>query len=203
MLLADAMPIEFIGEAGDLQAAMALARRLQPDLVLLEVAMHGGEGLEVLRRLRLELPASRVLAITISQELALVADAVRAGAHGYLIKTADQDALVDAVRRVLTGQLAIDPSLAMRALRASSGRDAAIDAMPEPLTPRELDVLRLVSQGHTNPEIARKLLVAAGTVKIHVEHILAKLGAAGRTDAAVRAEQLGLLDPPRREVSSR
>ena len=175
--------------------AIDAARRLKPDLVLLEVAMLSGGGLDVLRQLRAELPATRVLAITISPELELVADAIRAGVHGYLIKTADQEALVAAVTQVLAGQLVVDPTLVIQAMQASDGRGwGSADSMPEPLTPREAEVLGLVSHGHTNREIAGQLFVAVGTVKVHVEHILAKLGAADRTDAAVRAHEMGLLE---------
>lgn len=194
-LLSDSLPLEFVGEASDAQMAIKLAHRLRPDLVLLEVAMLSGGGLEVLRRLRAELPATRVLAITLSRQLDLVADAVRAGAHGYLVKTADRGALVSAVRRVLAGQLAFDPMLVIQAMRASEGRGStSVDVMPEPLTAREIEVLGLVSHGRTNREIASQLFVAVGTVKVHVEHILAKLGATDRTDAAVRAHEMGLLE---------
>ena len=195
VLLSESLPLEFVGEASDARIALELAHRLKPDLVLLEVAMLSGGGLDVLRQLRAELPDTRVLAITLSQELDLLADAVRAGAHGYLVKTAGQPALVSAVRRVLAGQLAFDPMLVIQAMRASDGRGTGLpETMPEPLTPREVEVLGLVSHGRTNREIAGELYVAVGTVKVHVEHILAKLGAADRTDAAVRASEMGLLD---------
>ena len=194
-LLSEAVSLEFVGEAGDATLGMELARRLKPDLVLLEVAMFTGGGLDVLRGLRAELPDTRVLAVTISQELDLVAQAVRAGVHGYLIKTASEEALVTAVQRVLSGELAFDPMLVIQAMRASEGHGASsLDEAPEPLTAREIEVLGWVSHGHTNREIAGRLFVAVGTVKIHVEHILAKLGAADRTDAAVKAVEMGLLD---------
>lgn len=193
-LLSESLSLEFIGEASDAGAAIPLVRRLKPDLVLLEVAMLSGGGLDVLRQLRAELPDIRVLAITLSQELDLVADAVRAGVHGYLVKTADQAALVSAVRRVLAGELVFDPMLVIQAMRASGGRGSGLpETLPEPLTAREVEVLGLVSRGRTNREIAGELFVAVGTVKVHVEHILATLGATDRTDAAVRAHEMGLL----------
>ena len=194
-LLSERMAVEFVGEAWDAATALDLARRERPDLVLLEVAMLNGDGLPILRELRTELPEVRILAITISQGLNLVATAIREGVHGYLIMTADQDALVNAVKRVLAGQLAIDPMLVIQAMQASGqGRAGSGEVMPEPLTDREVQVLRLVSHGHTNREIAGQLFVAVGTVKVHLEHILAKLGAADRTEAAVRAQAMGLLD---------
>lgn len=195
-LLSERMAVEFVGEAWDAATALDLARRERPDLVLLEVAMLNGDGLPILRELRTELPEVRILAITISQGLNLVATAIREGVHGYLIMTADQDALVNAVKRVLAGQLAIDPMLVIQAMQSSGqgGRAGSGEVMPEPLTDREVQVLRLVSHGHTNREIAGQLFVAVGTVKVHLEHILAKLGAADRTEAAVRAQAMGLLD---------
>ena len=194
-LLSERMALEFVGEAWDAATALDLARRERPDLVLLEVAMLNGDGLPILRELRTELPEVRILAITISQGLNLVATAIREGVHGYLIMTADQDALVSAVTRVLAGQLAIDPMLVIRAMQESGqGRAGSGEVMPEPLTDREVEVLRLVSHGHTNREVAGQLFVAVGTVKVHLEHILAKLGATDRTEAAVRAQMMGLLD---------
>lgn len=194
-LLSERMAVAFVGEAWDAATALDLASRERPDLVLLEVAMLNGDGLPILRELRRELPEVRILAITISQGLNLVAAAIREGVHGYLIMTADQDALVSAVSRVLAGQLAIDPMLVIQAMQATGQAGAAPgEVMPEPLTAREVQVLRLVSHGHTNREIAGHLFMAVGTVKVHLEHILAKLGAADRTEAAVRAQAMGLLD---------
>ena len=194
-LLSEAVPLDFVGEASDASVGIEMVRRLKPDLVLLEVAMLSGGGVELARLVRAELPDTRVLAITISQELDLVADAVRAGVHGYLLKTADQEALQAAVTKVLAGEMAVDPILVIHAMQASVGPGSrSIDDSPEPLTPREIDVLGLVSHGHTNREIAGRLFVAVGTVKVHIEHILAKLGAADRTEAAVRAHELGMLE---------
>ena len=194
-LLSEAMQVEFLPDASDADLAIAGALRARPDLVVLEVAMANGDGLPALRRLRSEMPEVPVLAVTISQDLDLVAAAVRAGVHGYLVKTADQDALVAAVQAVLAGRLAIDPMLVVRAMQATDPAPTGqAGSMPEPLTPRELEVLRLVSHGHTNREIAGELFVAVGTVKVHLEHILAKLGAADRTEAAVRAQTMGLLE---------
>jgi DNA-binding NarL/FixJ family response regulator len=194
-LLSDAVPLDVVGEAGDAATALDLARRLRPDLVLLEVAMLGGGGLDVLRLLRTDQPDTRVLVISLSQDADLVSEAIRSGAQGYLVKTADQDALVSAVRKVLADELAFDPVLLIHAMRdSSSAGPHTEEAMPEPLTAREIEVLGLVSHGHTNREIAGRLFVAVGTVKVHIEHILAKLGAADRTDAAVRAHELGLLE---------
>lgn len=193
--LAERMAVSFLPDASDARTALETAHREPPDLVLLEVAMVNGDGPLVLQRLRSELPDVRVLATTISQDLELVAATIREGVHGYLIKTADQDALVAAAKRVLAGQMAIDPMLVIRAMQASAApRPVGAEQMPEDLTVRELEVLRLVSRGHTNREIAGQLFVAVGTVKVHLEHILAKLGAADRTQAAVRAQTMGLLD---------
>jgi DNA-binding NarL/FixJ family response regulator len=124
-------------------------------------------------------------------------EAIRAGAAGYVLKDASQRELVSAVRRVLRGEALLRPDLTAQ-LISRLGREhrPAAPAGPERLTPREHEVLRLLAQGQTNREIASALVVSVGTIKVHVEHILAKLNVADRTQAAVRAVELGLLNHP-------
>jgi DNA-binding NarL/FixJ family response regulator len=184
--------LHVIGEADGAESAESAARRLRPDLVVIDPVMTGGEAFDALRAIRAELPNARLLVLAKSDDIEVAAEAIRCGADGFLVKTASQNVLLNAVQRLLRGESVVNPELALRALRAA-GQTARDIQSPDPLTPRELEVLRLLSAGHTNPQIARQLFMAVGTVKVHVEHILGKLGAAGRTDAAVRAASLGLL----------
>jgi DNA-binding NarL/FixJ family response regulator len=181
-----------VGEAEDAASAISAARSLGPELVVIDPVLAVGDAYDALRTIRAELPEARILVLAKTNDLDLASEAIRCGADGFLVKTASQSVLLNAIQRLLSGESVVSPELAVRALRAS-GSPSVEPPLPDPLTPRELEVLRLVSAGHTNPQIARQLFMAIGTVKVHVEHILSKLGAAGRTDAAVRAASLGLL----------
>jgi DNA-binding NarL/FixJ family response regulator len=183
--------VNVVGEAGSADAAVLLAGRLRPDLVVIDPVLNGDDATSAMRQIRALTPGTRMLAFAKNDDPEAVRAAVRAGADGFLPKAVSREALVDGVAGVLRGVAVIDPFLAMDALRGDEAENG--QAIPEPLTPRELEVLQLLSQGQTNPQIARRLYMAVGTVKIHVEHILGKLGAADRTEAAVRASTLGLL----------
>lgn len=190
--------LTIVGEAASADAAVLLAGRTRPDLVVIDPLLNGDDATPAMRQIRELSPRTRLLAFAKTDEPDAVRAAVRAGADGYLPKGVALEALVDGIRSVLGGVAVIDPFLAMDALRGDEAANG--DQAPEPLTPRELEVLQLLSQGQTNPQIAQRLYMAVGTVKIHVEHILGKLGAADRTEAAVRASTLGLLG--REEPSS-
>ena len=194
--------LHVVAEADDARSALQAARRVRPLLVVMDPVMGTGDAFDTMRALREELPQSWMLVLAKSDEPDVAAEAIRSGADGFLVKTVAQSALLNAVQRLLRGESVVNPELALRALRAGGPPAEAELSMPEPLTPRELEVLRLLSTGRTNPQIARQLFMAVGTVKVHVEHILDKLGAAGRTDAAVRAASLGLLQPDQDEGSS-
>ena len=174
-----------VAEGGDFASILYQLTDVAPDLL---IADPGPGELSTLASVRLAAPDVRILVLAESD--ARLGEAVRAGADGFLLKHADGEQIMAAIDQLLRGQSVLDPELALHALR--SGIYAP--GVPEPLTPRELDVLRLVSEGNTNPQIAKRLFMAVGTVKVHVEHILAKLGATHRTDAAVRALERGLLD---------
>lgn len=183
-----------VGEAADGGQALALARRLRPDLVLMDVRMPGPDGLEVTRAIKAELPDARVLLLTSYDAPEYVLEGLRAGADGYLLKGVGRQELLAAVRAVLRGERRVHPSLAAGMLHHVA-RGGEHPLSPEGyLTARQRDVLRLLAAGRSNPEIARELQVSLNTVKTHVVHILQKLGATDRTQAAVRAGQLGLLD---------
>jgi DNA-binding NarL/FixJ family response regulator len=204
-MLASETELEVIGEAQDGHEVVNLCRRLEPDLVLMDVRMPAMSGLEAAREITMEFPATKVLMLTTYEDLDYLFEAVKAGAAGYVIKDATKRELVDAVRRALGGQSSLDRELTMRLLQRlgreddqgvapSSGAVKSPWPLREPLTPRELEVLRLLAQGLTNRQISQELVVSAATVKVHIEHLIAKLGVSDRTQAAVRACQAGLLD---------
>lgn len=183
-----------VGEAADGAEAVELCHREQPDVVLMDVRMPGTDGLEATRAIKRELPGTSVLVVTMQENSDYLYEAMRAGVAGYVLKDASRQELVGAVRRALSGEPLLDPRLASRLLKrlASESQGPTTPAI-EALTRRELDVLRQVAQGLTNREIAERLLLSPATVKVHVEHIIAKLGVSDRTQAAVRAVELGLL----------
>jgi DNA-binding NarL/FixJ family response regulator len=198
--------LEVIGEAGDGQEALEFCRRLSPDLVLMDVRMPQMDGLEATRAIKAEGIATRVMMLTTYENPDYLFEAVKAGAAGYVIKDAAQHELVRAIRRALNGENPLDQELAMQLLQRLAGEDErrpesppepGIDPEPpsESLTPRELEVLRLLSKGQTNRQISQRLVVSAHTVKVHVEHIIGKLEVSDRTQAAVRASEIGLLAP--------
>jgi DNA-binding NarL/FixJ family response regulator len=157
----------------------------RPQLLIADV---GDSPLSSLAAVRLAAPDVRILVVASSPSR--VAEAAQAGADGFLLDDADEEQISASIDRLLAGHAVLDPELAMDALRSAQEPVGE----PEPLTTRELEVLRLMSRGNTNPQIARRLFLAVGTVKVHVEHILSKLAAVDRTDAAVRALNRGLLD---------
>jgi DNA-binding NarL/FixJ family response regulator len=195
---------EVVGEATNGREALELCRRLVPDLVLMDVRMPEMDGLEATRAVKREHPEIGVLVVTMHDNPDYLFEAVKGGAAGYVLKDASRDELIAAIRQALDGELPMDPDLAARLLRrlADEARGRARDPSrpsPElPLTPRELEVLELLTQGQTNHGIARSLVVSTGTVRMHVKRVIAKLGVSDRTQAAVRAFELGIVAPPGR-----
>jgi DNA-binding NarL/FixJ family response regulator len=189
--------IEVVGEAGDGDAALKQAAVLRPDVVLMDLHMPVLDGIAATRRLRVEQPGIRVLALTTFDEDEDVFAALRAGAGGYLLKDVSSDRLVEALLAAARGESVLQPSVAARVVArfAQLADDPGPRSQPlvVPLSDRELDVLRLLAEGGSNREIAGKLFLAEGTVKNHVSNVLAKLGARDRTQAALRARELGLL----------
>ena len=189
--------LEIVGEAGNGQAGLDAYAELQPDVVLMDVRMPGMDGVEATWRLRERWPEARVVILTTFDDDEYVFEGLRAGALGYLLKDVSGHDLAEAVRTVAAGGALIEPSVARKvvaefARMAPPARDA--DAgLAEPLSERELEILRLLAQGLTNREIAERLSLAEGTVKNYVTNILDKLGARDRTQAALRARELGLL----------
>jgi DNA-binding NarL/FixJ family response regulator len=192
--------LELVGEAATGRQALTLCRCLQPDLALLDVRMPELDGLAACRAIKQECPATSVMLITMHDNPDYLFEALKAGAAGYVLKDLSQRELLTAVQGVLRGESMLNKELVTRLLqRLARQTTRQEDLSPEPLSPREREVLHLLTQGQTNREIAQHLTVSVGTVKIHVEHILAKLGVSDRTQAAVRAIELGLLQTTSRE----
>ena len=185
------------GEASQGQEALELYARLQPDVVLMDVRMPIMDGVEATRQLMSRWPTCRVIILTTFDDDEYVFDGLRAGALGYLLKDVSIQELAEAIRTVMGGGALIEPSVARKVVaefaRMTSSSPKAASNLDEPLSEREIDILRLLSQGLTNREIAQRLYLAEGTVKNYVTNILAKIGARDRTQAALRARELGLL----------
>ncbi|MGR7023477.1 response regulator [Geodermatophilus sp. URMC 62] len=196
-LLGTRPEVEVAGEAGDGHQALERAAALQPDVVLMDLHMPVLDGIGATRRLRVEQPGVRVLALTTFDDDEDVFAALRAGAVGYLLKDVSADRLVEAVTAAARGESVLQPSVAAKVLARFAQLDDAPRSRPQPLvvplSGRELDVLRLLADGHSNREIAAALFLAEGTVKNHVTTVLGKLGARDRTQAALRARALDLL----------
>jgi DNA-binding NarL/FixJ family response regulator len=217
--------ISVVAEANNGQEALSMCRDLGPDLVLMDVRMPVMDGLEATRKIKEEMPHVSVVMVTMHENPDYLFEAVKAGAAGYVLKDASGERLLGAVRRTLEGESPLNQELAMRLLvrlareerdKDSAGGPGDAPGESEPvqsgaaanhagesaggrqiagLTPREVEVLKLLSQGQTNPQIARNLLFSVSTVKAHVRSILTKLGVSDRTQAAVRAIEFRLTSP--------
>jgi NarL family two-component system response regulator LiaR len=182
--------IDVVGEAASAADAVEVAATTFPDVVLLDLVMPDGNGVGALRRLIEVAPGVRVLVLTSFADDAQIFAAVAAGASGYLLKDIDPQALADAIRDVHAGRPALHPTVAARLMRQGSTARIAHDD----LTAREREVLRLMVEGLANKQIAQRLGIGEKTIKTHVSRVLAKLGVADRTQAAVLAIREGLVD---------
>lgn len=203
-LLGLADDIEIAGEARDGNQGLQLIARQQPDVVLLDLRMPERDGLSVLAELRSRGEPVPVLVLTTFDDDELVLQALRTGARGFLLKDVTLEQLVGAIRTLAAGGSLVQPALTDRLLRAVTApperRPGEPDGFgelpaPQPLTERELEILRLLAGGYANREIADALHLAPGTVKNHVSNVLLKLGVRDRTRAVLRALHLGLLGP--------
>jgi NarL family two-component system response regulator LiaR len=180
--------LEVVGEAEHGAAAVALARELRPDVILMDLLMPEMDGITATEIVRRELPETEVVALTSVLEDASVIGAVRAGAIGYLLKDTRAPELVRAIRAAAAGEVQLSPKAASRLMR-----EVRAPERPETLSEREIEVLRLLARGRANKEIARELDIAEKTVKTHVSNILGKLGVQSRTQAALYAGRVGLV----------
>jgi DNA-binding NarL/FixJ family response regulator len=188
--------IELVGTAADGAEAVELARRHDPDVVLMDLRMPRVDGIEAIRRLAALGDRPRAIALTTYADDASVLGALRAGARGYLTKDAGAEQIRAAVEAVARGEAALDPSVQHHVVAALAGDEPAAvgpaGRLPDELTPREAEVLALIAAGRTNGEIAEALVVSAATVKSHVNHIFAKTGVRDRAQAVVYAYENGL-----------
>jgi DNA-binding NarL/FixJ family response regulator len=192
--------IEVVGEATDGHEAIALARQLAPDVILMDIRMPRLDGLEATRRVLADpaLGATRVLILTTFDLDGYVYDALRAGASGFVLKDAPPEQLIAAIRTVAAGDALLAPSITRRLIEGFLRRPPMpTEDAPglQELTPRELEVLELIARGHSNAEIATQLVVTEATVKTHVAHIFSKLQLRDRAQAVVHAYETGLVEP--------
>jgi DNA-binding NarL/FixJ family response regulator len=181
--------LELAGEASDGAEAVRAARRLRPDVILMDLLMPEMDGVTAIGLIRQELPATEIIALTSVLEDASVVGAVRAGAIGYLLKDTRADDLLQAIKAAAAGKVQLSPAAAQRLLHEVR----APEAPPEALSPRETEVLRMLAIGRTNKERARELSIGEQTIKTHVSRILGKLGVQSRTQAALYASRIGLI----------
>lgn len=189
MFLALDPELEVVGEAANGAQALEQVGLLKPDVVLMDLKMPVMDGLTAIGRIRATYPETEVIAVTSVLEDAAIIDAVRAGAIGYLLKDTEADELCRAIKAAAAGQVQLSPQAAARLVREVRAPDS-----PEQLSPRELEVLRLIARGLSNREIAQELVISEKTVKTHASSILSKLGLASRTQAALHAMRLGLVE---------
>ncbi|MCD5348374.1 response regulator transcription factor [Agromyces sp. H3Y2-19a] len=193
-LLDTAAGIEVVGEAANGAEAIELARSRHPDLVLMDLRMPGIDGAAATAEIVATVPGTRVLVLTTYETDEHILAAIEAGAGGYLLKAAPQDEIVAGITAVAGGETVLAPSIAAKLVSRVRAEAAASAAPPSPApSPRELEVLRLVAAGRSNPEIAAELFIGEATVKTHLLHVFEKLEVNDRTRAVTRAMELGLL----------
>jgi NarL family two-component system response regulator LiaR len=183
--------MEVVGEAADGVEAVQMARAYKPDVILLDMVMPRKDGLEAIRDIKGENPEAHILVLTSFSDDEKVFPAIKSGALGYLLKNTSPDTLLNAIRDVYRGEPSMSPAIANKLMRELQ-RSSELPPTEEPLTEREVEVLRHLAQGLSNQEIAEALVIGEGTVRTHVSSILSKLHLANRTQAALYALREGL-----------
>lgn len=184
-----------VGEVGNGQEAVQIFAELQPNVVLMDIRMPVMNGVDATERLCHDWPGANVIILTTFDDDEYVFDGIRAGARGYLLKDVSGEELATAVRAVAGGSALLGSSVAQRVLAQFAGLGPGkAAALPEPLSDREVEILQLIAEGLSNPEIAARLFLAEGTVKNYVSNILQKTNTRDRTQAVLKAQSLGLLD---------
>jgi NarL family two-component system response regulator LiaR len=183
--------IVVVGEAETGRQAVERVLQLAPDVVLMDLVMPEMDGIEAITHIQAQRPGTRILVLTTFAGEDKIFPAIKAGALGYQLKDSQPDELVAAIRQVHRGESALHPLIARKVLQELA-KPASQPPTPDPLTPRELEVLRLVAQGLTNDDIAEQLVISGATVRTHVSHIMSKLHLASRTQAALYALREGL-----------
>jgi NarL family two-component system response regulator LiaR len=186
--------MEVVGEAADGIEAVFKTRSLHPDVILLDLVMPRQDGIEAIGQIKRENPEARILVLTSFAEDDKVFPAIKTGAQGYLLKDSSPQQLLEAIRDVYRGQSSLHPTIARRLINELQ-RPPDLPPTKEPLSEREMEILRLVARGLTNQEIAEELVISERTVRTHVSHILEKLHLANRTQAALYAHREGLASP--------
>jgi DNA-binding NarL/FixJ family response regulator len=203
-LLSGEPGLEVVGEASTGLEVIEICRRLRPDLVLMDIRMPEMDGITATHQVKRNQPGTGVLMVTMHENPDCLLEALDAGAAGYVLKDAPAERLINAVHRTLDGESPLDQELATRLLRQLA-EERQLELFPDPpkrhelledpLTPRETEVLGFLTTGQTNQQIAQTLTISKGTVEVHVERIIRKLGVSDRTQAAVRAIELGVTSP--------
>lgn len=185
--------MELVGEAKDGIEAVDLTDRLQPDVILMDLHMPKKDGIEAITEIKGENPEARILVLTSFNEDENVYAAIRAGAMGYLLKDSSPQKILKSIRKVYQGETSIGPRIAQKLMREIQ-RTSDSPPTEEPLTIREVEVIKLIADGLSNQEIAEKLVISERTARTHITHILGKLHLANRTQAAIYALREGLAD---------
>jgi DNA-binding NarL/FixJ family response regulator len=190
--------IQVVGQAVNGQEAVELALKLRPDVILMDMQMPILNGVGATRRLKQALANCRVIVLTTFNDKEMIFDALRAGAVGYLLKDVGSAQLADSIRRTARGDSILDPSVAAKVVAEFSRVSSMVksinaEVLPEPLSVREIELLRLIASGASNKDIADTLFITEGTVKNHITHILGKLGVRDRMQATLKAKEIGVI----------